>query len=67
MTRRKFSVYDISGGALWVCSIMLAGYLFGNIPLVRQHLSHIIWALILVPGAIVLLGTWRARRKAAAA
>jgi membrane-associated protein len=62
MTRRKFSVYDITGGALWVCGITLAGYLFGNIPFVKQHLSHIIWAMIFVPGALVLFGAWRARR-----
>jgi membrane-associated protein len=62
MTRRKFTLFDVSGGALWVCGILAAGYLFGNIPLVRQHLSHIIWAMILVPGVVVLFGAWRARR-----
>jgi membrane-associated protein len=67
MKRRSFTVYDISGGALWVCGFTLAGYLFGNIPWVKQHLSHIIWAMILVPGALVLLGAWRARRVGRAA
>jgi len=67
MTRRKFTLYDVSGGALWVCSILLAGYLFGNIPLVKQHLSHIIWAMILIPGVVVLFGAWRARSTARAA
>ena len=66
MTRRKFTVYDVTGGALWVCGITLAGYLFGNIPLVQKHLSHIIWAMILVPGVVVLFGAWRARRLALA-
>jgi membrane-associated protein len=61
MTRRTFTVYDVTGGALWVCSITLAGYFFGNIPFVKQHLSHIIWAMILVPGAVVLFGAWKAR------
>jgi membrane-associated protein len=32
MTRRKFTLYNIGGGALWVVSLTLAGYLFGNIP-----------------------------------
>jgi membrane-associated protein len=66
MTRRRFTVYDVGGGALWVCSITLAGYLFGNIPLVKQHLSHIIWAMILIPGVVVLFGAWKARRAQAA-
>ena len=67
MTRRKFTLYDVSGGALWVCGITLAGYLFGNIPFVKQHLSHIIWATIFIPGLIVLFGAWKARRKTPAA
>ena len=62
MTRRKFTFYDVSGGALWVCSILLAGYLFGNLPWVKAHLSHIIWAMILIPGVVVLFGAWKARR-----
>ncbi len=66
MTRRKFTFYDVSGGALWVCSITLVGYLFGNIPLVQRHLSHIIWAMIVIPGLLVLFGAWKARRAAAA-
>lgn len=67
MTRRKFTFYDISGGALWVCSITLAGYLFGNLPWVKAHLSHIIWAMILIPGVIVLFGAWKARQQKARA
>ena len=66
MTRRKFTLYNIGGGALWVVSLTLAGYLFGNIPWVKQNLEKIIWAAIIVPGLIVLLGAWRARAKAAA-
>jgi membrane-associated protein len=66
MTRRKFTLYDVSGGVLWVCSVTLAGYAFGNIPWVKLHLDKIIWAAILLPGLLVLAGAWRARRKAAA-
>ena len=65
MTRRKFTLYDVSGGTLWVCSLTLAGYLFGNMPWVQANLSTIIWAMIAVPGVIVLFGAWKARRAAA--
>ena len=67
MTRRKFTFYDVTGAVLWVGGIVLAGYLFGNIPWVQRHLDKIIWAAIFVPGLLVLLGAWRARRKAGAA
>ena len=62
MTRSRFSAYDVAGGALWVGGVTGAGYLFGNIPWVKDNLDKIIWAAILVPGALVLLAAWRARR-----
>jgi membrane-associated protein len=63
MTRSKFTAYNVSGGLFWVFSLTLAGYFFGNLPFVQTHLSKIIWALILVPGLITLVGAWRARSK----
>ena len=64
MTRSKFTFYDVTGGALWVVSLVTAGYLFGNLPWVTTHLSKIIWALIILPGLIILAGVWKARRQA---
>jgi membrane-associated protein len=63
MTRAKFVFYDVLGGALWVGGIVTIGYLFGNIPFVKAHLDKIIWAMILIPGLLVLVGAWRARAK----
>jgi membrane-associated protein len=67
MTRTKFTFYDVTGGALWVCGIITIGYFFGNIPFVKAHLDKIIWAMILLPGLLVLFGAWKARRKGAVA
>jgi membrane-associated protein len=66
MTRSKFTLYDVGGGILWVGGVTLAGYLFGNIPWVKEHLDKIIWSAILLPGLLVLFGAWKARRAAAA-
>jgi len=66
MTRSRFTFYDVTGGALWVGSVTMAGYLFGNVPWVKAHLDKIIWTMILLPGLFVLFGAWRARRQAAA-
>ena len=63
MTRRKFTLYDVVGGVLWVGGVTIAGYLFGEIPWVKANLDKIIWGAILVPGLLVLVGAWRARRK----
>ena len=65
MTRAKFTFFDVIGGALWVGGIVTVGYFFGNIPWVKLHLDKIIWAMIFVPGLLVGVGAWRARRKAA--
>jgi len=62
MTRRRFTFFDVTGGTLWVASLIGAGYLFGNIPWVKAHLDKIIWAMILIPGVIALFGAWKARR-----
>ena len=62
MDRKKFTFYDITGGALWVGGIVTAGYFFGNVPFVKANLDKIIWAMILIPGLFVLLGAWKARR-----
>jgi len=62
MTRRRFTFFDVSGGTLWVVSVVGAGTLFGNVPWVKQHLDKIIWAMILLPGLLAIFGAWRARR-----
>jgi membrane-associated protein len=65
MTRSKFTFYDVTGGALWVGGIITAGYFFGSVPWVKANLDKIIWAMILIPGLVVLYGAWKARRGAA--
>ena len=64
MTRSKFTLFNVVGGFIWVVGLTLVGYLFGNLPIVQQHLSKIIWALIIVPGLIALFGAWKARQAA---
>ena len=67
MSRPKFTLFNIVGGLLWVVSLTLAGYLFGNMPWVQANLDKIIWAAIFIPGLLVLFGAWRARRAKQAA
>jgi len=62
MTRAKFTLYDVTGGSLWVVSVVTAGYLFGNLEWVQKHMSTIIWTLIVLPGLLALFGAWRAKR-----
>lgn len=64
MDRGKFTFYNVVGAVLWVVGITVAGYLFGNLPIVQENLSKIIWGLILIPGLIAIFGAWKTRRSA---
>ena len=63
MSRGKFSVFNVAGAVLWVLGIVSAGYFFGNLLWVREHLETIIWALILIPGVVALYGGWKTGRQ----
>ncbi|MFZ6649757.1 VTT domain-containing protein [Undibacterium sp. TJN25] len=60
MTLKTFQIYNLIGALLWVLSVTLSGYFFGNIPMLRDHLNTII--LLGVGAAVVpvVLGAlWR--------
>lgn len=63
MPHGRFQLYNISGALLWVVSLTMAGYFFGNIPVVRDHLSEIVMVaigVVMIP--ILLGGAWRLGR-----
>jgi membrane-associated protein len=67
MTYPRFLVFNVFGGVLWVLGFALAGYWFGNIPLIKNNFSMVILALVLIPGIPSLVEFIRiqmARRKA---
>ena len=66
MSRGKFSAFNLIGAALWVGGITGVGYFFGNVPWVKVNLDKIIWAMIVVPGLLVIAGALRARFRAKA-
>ena len=53
MTLTRFQLFNFAGAAAWVLSLVTGGYFFGNIPVVRDHLTAIV--LIGVGAAIVPL------------
>jgi len=46
MTYSKFAFYNVSGALLWVVSLTYAGYFFGNIPVIRNNLTLVIFGII---------------------
>ncbi|MFZ2801385.1 MAG: DedA family protein [Syntrophorhabdus sp.] len=55
MTYWKFISYNIIGGIAWILICTLAGYFFGNLPMIRENFSLVIFAIIIIsilPGII---------------
>jgi membrane-associated protein len=48
MTYRRFLSYNVVGGVMWISLLVYAGYLFGNIPWVKQNLSLIVIGIVIV-------------------
>ncbi len=58
MPYARYIAYCVAGAALWVGSLCLAGYFFGNIPAVKENLAVVIGAIVLLsvsPGLFVFL------------
>jgi membrane-associated protein len=55
MTYRRFILYNIVGGVMWVLLVVGAGYFFGNITVVKNNFSIVILALVLIPGLPALM------------
>jgi membrane-associated protein len=64
MEYRRFLMFSVSGGLLWITSMTLAGYFFGNLPFVAENFSMVVYAIIaisLMPAVIEGLRAWRAK------
>jgi membrane-associated protein len=66
MTYRKFFVYNVSGGTAWILLFLVAGWLFGGIPVVKNNFKYVIVAIIVIsviPGIVEFAREWGRRRK----
>lgn len=48
MTYKKFLLCSLSASLLWVLIFLIGGFLFGNIPVVRAHMSLIIMLVMAI-------------------
>jgi membrane-associated protein len=61
----RYLSFCVVAALLWVVSLCLAGYFFGNIPVIRQNLSLVIALIVLIsilPGIVAWLRRHRAVR-----
>ena len=58
MTYKRFAMYNVVGGVAWVGSMLMAGFFFGNIPIVKENFSLVVLGIIavsLLPGVVAVL------------
>ena len=61
MSYRRFIAYNVAGGIAWVLICTLAGYFFGNIPVVKKNFELVIIGIILLSVMPIVLEWWKAR------
>jgi len=60
MNYRQFQLYNVLGAVIWVVSLVYGGYLFGNVPVIRDNLGIILIVGIgAVLGPLALAGLYR--------
>jgi membrane-associated protein len=48
MNYRKFFLYDLAGGFLWIFSLTLAGYMLGGVTWIREHIDLVCLGIIFI-------------------
>lgn len=68
MSYRAFQIFNVIGGVLWVCGMLMIGYGLGRyIPGIEKHIDKVIILVIAVSLAPALIGAWRRKHAAVAA
>lgn len=65
MTYSRYFLLDLVGGSLWIGSLTLAGYWFGNLPFIKNNLTLVILAIIALSLLPVVIGYLQHRRETA--
>jgi membrane-associated protein len=61
----RFLSFSVAGALLWVISLVYAGYFFGNIPVIRQNLTVVIFVIIGISVMPIALEAVKARMRRA--
>jgi membrane-associated protein len=61
MSYKKYLLFDILGGALWIGSLTTAGYLLGEVEFIRKHIDLVCLGIILISVLPILVNVVKAR------
>lgn len=65
MHYRHFVMFSALGSIAWISSITLAGYYFGNIPVIKDNLTLMVLVIVFVSFIPAMLEYWKRRRNRA--
>lgn len=63
MHYRKFVLFSAGAAVLWVCSLVPLGYFFGNLDVVRGHLTLVVAIIVAASLSPLVIAALRNRRK----
>lgn len=63
MAYRTFLSYNVLGAAVWVSALVYAGYVFGNLPWVKNNLEFIVMAIVVI-SLMPMVVRWIRERRA---
>lgn len=63
MNYLRFLTFSVLGSFLWIGSFVTAGYLFGNIPVVKENFTLVVLAIIIISILPAVIEAVRARRE----
>ncbi len=58
----KFTIYNIIGAILWIIPLTLIGYLFGNLPFVKNNFTIVILCIIVISAMPLFIGILNRKR-----
>jgi membrane-associated protein len=64
MNASQFVFYNITGAVIWVTVCAGAGYLFGNVPIIKDNFSLVAIGIVLVSVLPIVVEYFRHRRPA---
>jgi membrane-associated protein len=62
---RRFVLFTFIGSVLWISTFLIAGYLVGIMPFLKQYLKYIVIAIIIAVTTPILIGIFRNLNKGA--
>ncbi len=63
MDYKKFVSFDLLGGALWIGSLTIAGYLLGEVEIIRKHIDLVCLGIIFISVLPIILAYIKSKKK----